>query len=187
MNKGPRTNQTTPWRSTLDIGTSIINPRKGIVRRSYRAGHAGGRGGRAHHDDPVLIVIVRGDRGDGGVIDQGVRVVDARRIGVDISSDTATAQGGLSDDQHAARRLQHDHLPHPRRLVSPLVPSHRRQRTHSLSLSLLVLSSTIPATTLSASFSCTTRSTALKAPARPLPPAPSARTNTSRLILKLSF
>lgn len=149
--------------------TSSVN----IKTRSHRVGHAGGRGRWAHHDDPVLIVVVGGDRGDGGVIDQGVGVVGARWIGADV---TAVAQRGLSDDQHAARRLQHDHLPHPRRSVPPGRRSGHDgcERAHSP----IVCSSTTTTTTLSASFSSTTRSPTLKAPTRSLSPAPPARTQT---------
>lgn len=67
-------------------------------------------------------MIVGGDRGDGGVIDQGVGgVVGAHRAGIDVpgGGDAAATQGGLSDHQDAARRLQHDYLPHPRGRVAP--------------------------------------------------------------------
>jgi len=133
-------------------------------------------------------VIIGGDRGDGGVIDQSVGVTGTRWTGVDIAGggDAAATQGGLSDDQDAARWLQHDYLSHPRRAIPCRSVLVECERVHSL----LVCSSTMTtatAATLSVSFSSTTRSPALKAPTRPLPSAPPVRTNTSRLILKLSF
>lgn len=142
-----------------------------VEARSHRVGDAGGRGGRAHHDDPVLIVVVGGDRGDGGVIDQGVGVVGAGRIG------TAVAQGGLSDDQHAARRLQHDHLPHPRRRHPVADPSTTQvARDRALLSRLLLLLSTLSGVVLQHD----TFQPTLKAPTRSLSPAPPARTQTGR-------
>lgn len=63
-------------------------------------------------------MIVGGERGDGGVIGQAVGVVVNGGTGVGVPGPgdaAAAAQGGLPDDQHAAGRLQHDHLPHLRR------------------------------------------------------------------------
>lgn len=85
------------------------------INLTHRGGHAG-RGGRAHDDDAILIVIIGGNRGHGGVIGEpmGLVSVIGSSIGIGVTGSDVTAEGSLPDHQNAASRLQHDHLPHPR-------------------------------------------------------------------------
>lgn len=91
----------------------------GLVRSTHRSGHTG-RGGWAHDDDTILIVIIGGDRWHGSVIGETVGLVGVIgcSIGICVGGSDVTAKGSLPDHQNAASRLQHDHLPHPHRVPS---------------------------------------------------------------------